>query len=115
MITEQAVVTRCEGGQAEVRLQRVEDDPVRPRLFCRPVFEANHRPFQGFNRGQAAVLELAILVSRLDRLPLDKIKREIAYLHIAMEKTAGERELQAWGWLMEKVEIFRQGIQERAQ
>ena len=88
----------------EVTLQRIEDDPLRPRLFCRSVFEACHRPFRGFNRAQAAVLELAILVSRLDRLPADKVEREVAYLSIAMEKTAGDRERQAWKWLMERVD-----------
>lgn len=84
----------------ETALATVEDDPVRPRLLCRPVYEATHRPFQGFNRAQAAVLELAILASRLDRLPGDKIAREIAYLRIAIDKTAGAREQEAWGWLM---------------
>ncbi|MCP4288957.1 MAG: DUF447 family protein [Gammaproteobacteria bacterium] len=94
----------------EVKLQRVEDDPVRPRLFCRPVFEASHRPFRGFNRAQAAVLELAILVSRLDRLSPEKIEQEIGYLTIAMDKTAGEKEQHAWNWLMERINIFRQQI-----
>ncbi len=97
---------------SEVKLQRVEDDPLRPRLFCQPVCEANHRPFRGFNRGQAAVLELAILVSRLNRLPPDKIEREIEYLEISMDKTAGENEWQAWDWLIEKVYILRQQIKE---
>lgn len=98
----------------EVVLERVEDDPLRPRLLCRPVFEANHRPFRGFNRAQAAVLELAILVSRLDRLPADKIDREIGYLSIAMDKTAGGKEQQAWHWLMQRVNGFRQRISEGA-
>ncbi len=87
----------------EVELQTLEDDPERPRLLCRPVFEQTHRPFQGFNRAQGAVLELAILVSRLDRLPRDRVIRDIAYLGIAMQKTAGPREEEAWGWLMERV------------
>lgn len=92
---------------AEVRLERIEDDEQRPRLLCRPVFEANHAPFRGFNRAQAAVLELAILTSRLDRLPMEKIDREIDYLSIAIEKTAGEHEKEAWGWLIEKVDAHR--------
>jgi hypothetical protein len=54
----------------------------------------------GFNRAQYAVLEAAILISRLDRLPLEKIDSEIAYLRIGLEKTAGDKELEAWGWLM---------------
>jgi len=50
------------------------------------------------------VLELAILVSRLDRLALDKIESEIEYLKIAIEKTAGPRERQAWKWLMANID-----------
>jgi hypothetical protein len=91
----------------EVVLERIEEDPLRPRLLCRPVHEAIHGPFRGFNRAQAAVLELAILVSRLDRLPMDKIEAEIAYLTIGLEKTAGPREQEAWGWLMSRVEAHR--------
>lgn len=93
---------------AEVRLEKIEDDVQRPRLLCRPVFQANHAPFRGFNRAQAAVLELAILTSRLDILPMEKIEREIDYLSIAVEKTAGEHEKQAWGWLMDKIDEHRQ-------
>jgi hypothetical protein len=92
----------------EVELAEVEDDAQRPRLLCRPVREASHRPFQGFNRAQGAVLELAILLSRLDRLPVDKVEREIEYLRIAIDKTAGPREQQAWDWLMSRVREHRQ-------
>lgn len=92
----------------EVRLVRVVEDPVRPRLYCRTVFEDSHRSFRGFNRAQAAVLELAILVTRLDRLPVEKIESEIAYLSIAVVKTAGEREREAWAWLMARVADFRE-------
>jgi uncharacterized protein len=81
----------------------VDDDGVRPRHFCRVVGEETHAPFTGFNRAKAAVLELAILVSRLGMLPREKIETEIAYLTIAIEKTAGPDEKEAWGWLMEKV------------
>jgi hypothetical protein len=87
----------------ELELGEIREDPVRPQLLCRAVFEATHGPSLGFNRAQAAVLELAILVSRLDRLPGDKVAREIEYLGIAIEKTAGARELEAWGWLMERI------------
>lgn len=97
----------------EVELVRIEDDPVRPRLFCRSVYSMTHLPFPGFNRAQAAVLELAILVSRLDRLPGDKIAQEIAYLRISIDKTAGPREQEAWGWLMARVESARTAAADR--
>jgi uncharacterized protein len=87
----------------EVELEEIHEDQVRPRLVCRSVWQATHQPFQGFNRARAAVLELAILVSRFDRLPPEKVAQEIAYLQIAIDKTAGPRELVAWGWLMERV------------
>jgi uncharacterized protein len=67
------------------------------------VQEKTHAPFTGFNRAKAAVIELAILVSRLKMLPRDKIEAEIAYLAIAIEKTAGPNENEAWGWLMQRV------------
>lgn len=87
----------------ELKLIKVEDDELRPQLFLQVVHEAQHASFQGFNRAQAAVIELAVLVSRLKRLPMEKIQQEMDYLHIAIEKTAGERELEAWSWLTEAV------------
>jgi hypothetical protein len=33
-------------------------------------------------------------------LPIEKIQSEIDYLRIGFEKTAGDRELEAWSWLM---------------
>lgn len=92
----------------ELTLERVEDDAVRPKLFCKAVHTVNHKPFQGFNRAQYSVLEAAILISRLGRLSWEKIDAELDYLRIGMEKTAGDREWQAWGWLMQALEQYRQ-------
>jgi len=92
---------------SELALERIEDDVLRPRLHCKAVYSANHRPFRGFNRAQFAVLEAAILVSRLDMLPWEKIERELDYLHIGFEKTAGDDEREAWGWLMTAIEQHR--------
>jgi hypothetical protein len=94
---------------SEVELQRVDDDLMRPRLYCREVRHVTHAAFQGFNRAQSAVIEAAILVSRLNMLPHEKIDTEMAYLAIAVEKTAGPRELEAWGWLKTRIEEFRSG------
>jgi hypothetical protein len=84
---------------AELEVDRIEDDEVRPRLLCRRIHEQSHAPFRGFNRAQAAVLECAILVSRLHMLPREKIEAELKYLNIAIEKTAGPNEREAWEWL----------------
>lgn len=90
----------------ELALLEVRDDATRPQLITKKVAEFNHKPFAGFNRAQAAVIELAVLVSRLHLLPKDKIMCELEYLKIAIDKTAGEREKQAWAWLTEAAENF---------
>ena len=63
-----------------------------------------------FVRAKAAVIEAAILVSRLDMLPRDKIEKEIAYLQIAVGKTAGAAEQEAWQWLIDLVEARYPGL-----
>ncbi len=89
-----------------LQLIAVRDDETRPQLVMQAVCSENHQSFQGFNRAQAAVVELSILASRLDRLPKDKVMTERAYLQIAIDKTAGERELEAWTWLVDKIDNF---------
>jgi hypothetical protein len=88
---------------AELAVTRVSEHEQRPRFHTRVVHRVSHAPFAGLNRAKAAVIEAAILVSRLDFLPREKIEREIDYLRIAVEKTAGAAEQEAWGWLMEKI------------
>jgi uncharacterized protein len=91
----------------ELRLDRRSDDAERPVLHLTRVHEATHAPYRGFNRAQAAVIEGAVLVSRLHMLPPDKIEREMAYLQIAIDKTAGAEEHEAWGWLRDAVAAHR--------
>jgi len=89
---------------AELKVDHVEEGEQRPRFHCNVVFEASHASFKGFNRAQAAVIEAAILASRLHMMPREKIERELGYLQIAVEKTAGPREHEAWRLLVEKIE-----------
>jgi hypothetical protein len=88
---------------AELAVDHVTEDEQRPRFRCRVVHEGTHAPFRGFNRAQAAVIEAAILVSRLHMLPRDRVESEFAYLETAVSKTAGSEEQEAWDWLLEKV------------
>jgi uncharacterized protein len=90
----------------ELQLEHIRDDEQRPELLFRPIYEETHAPFRGFNRAQSAVIEAAVLVSRLHMLPREKIETEIDYLNIAIEKTAGPREQLAWGWLLQRISSF---------
>ncbi len=100
---------------AELAVERVEDDPQRPRFLCRVKKIEEHAPFRGLNRAKAAVLELCILVSRLTMLPREKIEHDIDYLEIAIDKTAGPEEREAWDWLLHKVSDFYAGVEKSPQ
>jgi hypothetical protein len=90
-------------GHAEFEVAVVEDHETRPRFRGRMVHNAAQAPFIGYNRAQAAVLEAAILSTRLHMLEPEKVLTEMAYLAIAVSKTAGPREREAWGWIEDKV------------
>ena len=83
---------RLEGALAhsEVEVAEVVEDELRPGFAAVPYTRPRHAPFLGLNRAQAAVLEGAILVSRLHMLPAAKVESELRYLKIAIDKTAGE-------------------------
>ncbi len=95
---------------AELELDELRDDNQRPVLRMKCVHRENHAPFAGFNRAQAAVIEGAVLVSRLFMLPADKVDREMAYLQIAIDKTAGDAERTAWGWLTSAIARHRASL-----
>lgn len=57
------------------------------------------RPFLGLQRASHAVVEGAILVSRIGILASDEIRRQLASLAVLVEKTGGEREREAFAIL----------------
>ncbi len=91
----------------ELVVIEVREHELRPRFVCRVAHRASRAPFQGFNRAQAAVIEGAVLVSRLHLLPRAEIEADFARLEIIVGKTAGPAEAEAWTWLKDKAaQIF---------
>ena len=89
----------------------MREHELRPRFVCRVAHHASHAPFQGFNRAQAAVIEGAVLVSRLHMLARAEVEAELARLEITIGKTAGPAEVEAWTWLKDKAEeVFAAGM-----
>jgi uncharacterized protein len=103
-VTLPGVRLACALRHVELRLAERLDDAQRPVLRMARVHEVVHAQFAGFNRAQAAVIEGAVLVSRLHLLPPEKVASEMAYLQIAIDKTASVAEHEAWGWLCEAVQ-----------
>jgi hypothetical protein len=87
----------------EMEVIEVREDALRPRFVCRITRAEAHAPFGGFNRAFAAVIEAAVLTSRLDLLPRADVEAEFARLKIIVAKTAGLRESEAFGWLEAKL------------
>jgi uncharacterized protein len=87
----------------ELEVVETRDHAERPRFLCRVANRSAHAAFDGFNRAFAAVVEAAVLASRLDFLPPAEIEAEFARLKIVVGKTAGPREFEAFGWLEAKV------------
>jgi hypothetical protein len=68
-------------------------------IECRVVASGEVRPFFGFNRAKHAVLEAAILATRIGILPADEIRREFERLAVPVQKTAGHQEQRAFQFL----------------
>ena len=102
----------CALTHTEVRVEKISENGAKSTFVCQPVYEKIHRAFQGFNRAQSAIIELAILVSRLHLLPIEKIQQGVNFLRPMMEKTGGEHEQIAWRWLMDTIDTHKKRTQE---
>ena len=113
-VSDHVPVPRLTGALAHIELAviGVTEDEQRTRFRFAVVGRGSHAPFEGFNRAKAAVIEAAILVSRLHMLPREKIEAEVAYLGIAVAKTAGAHEAEAWSWLMDAIGAHYAGREE---
>ena len=90
-----------------VVVNEYQEDDKCPNIICDIKNSAVIKPFLGFNRAQFSVIEAAVLLSRLGMIPMEKIDREIEYLKIGIDKTAGPHELEAWGWIQDKILSYK--------
>ena len=83
------------------RVTLLDDSSERTTIECQSVAEGRVRDFFGFNRAKHAVVEGAILATRIGILPAEQIRGELARLGTVVEKTAGDAERRAWQVLVE--------------
>jgi uncharacterized protein len=88
----------------EFRVLAVDDLDQRARFEAEVVHCGHLRDFFGFNGGKHAVLEAAILATRISLLPASEIRAEFARLRILVEKTGGAQENEAFVFLSQYVE-----------
>ncbi len=87
----------------ELEVLALDATPPRSRITARVVHRGVRREFIGFNRARHAVLEAAILATRVHLLPADQIRDELARLQVPVEKTAGPREREAWALVQDHI------------
>lgn len=73
-----------------------DEDELRPRAHCRIVHRGFQRPMFGPNRAKHAVIEAAILVTRLGLIDRDEIRTRLRDLRPLVDKTGGAAEHRAW-------------------
>lgn len=93
----------------EFRVEEADRSQERGRLVARVTKVHDGRAFVGFNRARNAVVEGAILVTRLHLLGVEEVARQLRTLKILVEKTGGSREHEAFQLLESRVDSTVQG------
>jgi hypothetical protein len=83
----------------EFRVIEIDDREERTTLVAETVAEGRRRDFFGLNRAKHAVVEAAILATRVSLLPLEAIFADIQRLAPLVEKTGGPPEREAFALL----------------
>ncbi len=86
------------------RVVSIDDSRPRTEITVDVVESGRIRDFVGFNRAKHAVVEAAILATRVGLVASDEITAELHRLAPLVEKTGGERERQAFQFLREYID-----------
>ncbi len=86
-------------------IDTLDDSQKRTQIVAHTVERGRNRDFVGFNRAKHAVLEAAILATRIHLLPAADILAELERLNSSVQKTAGGTELQAFDFLCRKINL----------
>jgi hypothetical protein len=93
----------------EFQVDELDDTQERTRIVAKVVHVETLREFFGFNRAKHAVVEAAILATRVGILDRDDILSQLRALRSPVEKTAGDQERAAFqllnDYINEKLEI----------
>jgi uncharacterized protein len=88
----------------EFRVTAIDDREERVTIEAETVHSGRRRDFFGFNRAKHAVVEAAILATRVMRLPPEEIAQEFRRLLVIVQKTGGPTEHEAFRFLSDFVE-----------
>jgi uncharacterized protein len=81
------------------RIESLDDRDERTSILARVVARGTQRDFFGFNRAKHAVIEAAILATRVHLLDTTHIASEMKRLSVIVDKTGGRQEHAAYDFL----------------
>lgn len=84
----------------EFRITETDTSDERAIQQAEIVYSEVRRPFRGFNRAKHAVIEAAILATRVHLLSADEIQTQLRFLQPAVDKTGGPEETAAFEMLL---------------
>ncbi len=96
------LMSACRYYEFEVR--SIDESGERVRIEVAVVHRATLREFFGLNRAKHAVVEAAILATRLHLIPIAEIRADFDRLKILVEKTGGPAEQEAFAFLRAYIE-----------
>lgn len=82
-------------------VESIDDSQDRTEMICRVTHEGRVRDFLGFNRARHAIIEAAILATRLHLLSMEAVMDRYMEFATVIDKTAGEMERQAFAELQQ--------------
>jgi hypothetical protein len=88
----------------ELRVDSMDTSQPRVEVRCSVTDHGRQRDFFGWNRAKHAVLEAAILATRIGILSSTEINEQLSRLSLAVAKTAGKQEREAMRFLREYIE-----------
>ena len=88
----------------EFVVRSMDESQERVQIRADVVHHGTLREFFGLNRAKHAVVEAAILATRLHLIPADEVLAEYRKLRVLVEKTGGPAEHAAFDFLTEHVE-----------
>jgi uncharacterized protein len=86
-----------------LRVETIDDSQERTTIVASVVDHGRLRDFFGFNRAKHAILEAAILATRVHLLGRDMVLAEFQRLQAPVEKTGGPAEKRAFEFLFDHV------------
>lgn len=90
----------------EFQITNIDTTHERSEMTAQVVHMEHRRPFRGFNRARHAIIETAILATRLHLLPRKEVESALQFLSPAVAKTGAEEEQASFQMLQEHIHKY---------